>query len=143
MADNKTNSNLTAYQEKQREEMCNSINDAIMRLRELGLRVTKRAIADEVGCHENTLRLPYVQAFLSNYEEFQPKQQTSAANLTLDEALNRISRLEESLEHSRNQNKALKTDNARLRKERDDWKDKYERLLGRFQIEIGKMKVNF
>ena len=134
--------NAENYHEKQRAETCANIERAILHLRVIGVRVTKRSIAEEVGCHENTLRLPYVKSFLTAFEEFQPKQNTPAT-MSVDEAMQRISQLKDALAHSRNRNKNLTAELARLRAERDNYEMKYRRLLGKYQIDVGKMKTGF
>ncbi|MBR1455762.1 MAG: hypothetical protein IJ594_01210, partial [Oscillospiraceae bacterium] len=58
--------------EQQRENMRCSIDEAIERLRSTGIRVTRKSIADEIGCHENTMKQPYIREYLSTFEEFQP-----------------------------------------------------------------------
>jgi len=126
-------------QERQRQDMLENIDEAIQRLREQGIRITKRSLAAELGCHENSLRAPYVKAFLANYREFQPKDETPITkNMTLEEALKRISYLEGELEHSRHNNRVLKEDNSKLRIERDNFELKYRKLLGQYQIDVGK-----
>ena len=51
--------------------------------------------------------------------------------------------LENQLSHSRNNNAKLRTENDRLRDEKREFEDKYRRLLGRYQIDGGKMKIGF
>ena len=119
--------------------MLKNLEESIQRLREQGIRITKRSLAAELGCHENSLRAPYVKAFLANYKEFQPKNKDPLSkNMTLEEAMKRISSLEDELVHSRHNNRVLKEDNSRLRAERDNFELKYRTLLGQYQIDVGK-----
>ena len=73
------------------------------------------------------------------YKEFQPKNKDPLSkNMTLEEAMKRISSLEDELVHSRHNNRVLKEDNSRLRAERDNFELKYRTLLGQYQIDVGK-----
>lgn len=127
------------FQEEKRKEMQENVEVAIFHLRELGISVTKRSIAQEVGCHENSLRKPYMKAFLSTFKEFQPKKKKIIdQSMTLEEAMKRIAFLEDALEHTRHNNRTLKEDSTQLRKERDDYEEKYRKLLGQYQIDVGK-----
>ncbi len=63
--------------------------------------------------------------------------------MSVDEAMQRISQLKDALAHSRNRNKNLTAELARLRAERDNYEMKYRRLLGKYQIDVGKMKTGF
>ena len=130
------------FQEEKRRETQENVKNAILHLRELGVCVTKRSIAEEVGCHENSLRKSYMKAFLSEFEEFQPKNgKAIAQTMTLEEAIKRVSYLMSELEHSRHNNRMLKEKNTRLKNERDDYEKKYRKLLGQYQIDVGK-KIN-
>lgn len=133
--------NLGEFQEMKRQEMQGNVDAAIHHLRELGVRVTKRAIAEEVGCHENTLRKPYLKEFLSRYEEFQPKGASASKAMTLEEALRRIAQLEDERDHSRHNNRKLRDDLAKVRKERDDFELKYRKLLWQYQVDVGNRKT--
>ena len=141
MSQKQASTNFAQYQKAQREETCEKIEKAILYLRKSGIPITKKAIANEVGCHENTLRLPYIKEFLSNFEEFQPHDKKSKT-MTLEAALVRIASLEDQLSHSRTQNRTLRLKLDQTQKDRDMNEDKYRRLLGRYQIDVGKMKIN-
>ena len=128
--------------EQQRENMRCSIDEAIERLRSTGIRVTRKSIADEIGCHENTMKQPYIREYLSTFEEFQPHGKNTS-QMTMEQAMQRIAQLEDALSHSKNRNRTLCAEHVRLRKERDEYEYKYRRLLGRYQVDIGKMKIGF
>ena len=98
------------------------------------------AIAEELGCHVNTLQQPYMRDILLRYEEFQQSAKTEKDVSMLEQ---RIKKLENILSHSRNYNARLTSENERLRRERDEYEDKYRRLLGRYQVKVGKMKIGF
>ena len=74
------------------------------------------------------------------YEEFQQSAKTEKDVSMLEQ---RIKKLENILSHSRNYNARLTSENERLRRERDEYEDKYRRLLGRYQVDVGKMKIGF
>lgn len=131
-----------ALYEQKRESMRFSIESAIVRLRNAGIRVTKKSIADEIGCHENTLKQPYIKEFLSSFDEFQPHSK-EAPPMTLEQALLRITKLENALTHSKNRNQLLIAEQTRLRIERDEYENKYRHLLGEYQIKVGKKKVGY
>lgn len=135
----KPQNNFEQFQEEKRKEMKENVERAIIHLRELGIRVTKRSIAEEVGCHENSLRKPYMKDYLSQFEEFQSKTvEENTSPMSLDEALTRISYLEDQLEHSKHNNRVLRETISQIRKERDAYEYKYRKLLGQYQIDIGK-----
>lgn len=131
-----------ALYEQKRENMRSSIESAIERLRNAGIRVTKKSIADEIGCHENTLKQPYIREFLSSFDEFQPHSKEDPP-ITLEQALLRISKLENALIHSKNRNQFLIAEQTRIRIERDEYENKYRHLLGKYQTEVGKKRVGF
>lgn len=132
--------NAKEFRVEQREAREKAIDEAICYLRESGLPVTKKAIAEELGCHVNTLQQPYMRDILLRYEEFQQSAKTEKDVSMLEQ---RIKKLENILSHSRNYNARLTSENERLRRERDEYEDKYRRLLGRYQVDVGKMKIGF
>ena len=132
--------NAKEFRVEQREAREKAIDEAIRYLRESGLPVTKKAIAEELGCHVNTLQQPYMRDILLRYEEFQQSAKTEKDVSMLEQ---RIKKLENILSHSRNYNARLTSENERLRRERDEYEDRYRRLLGRYQVDVGKMKIGF
>ena len=61
--------------------------------------------------------------------------------MTLEEAMKRNAYLESELEHSRHNNRVLKEEISRLRNERSNYEMLYRKLLGQYQIDVGK-KIN-
>lgn len=55
----------------------------------------------------------------------------------------KVERLEKRLASARNHNDNLQEENNRLRARANDFEDKYRRLLGRYQIDVGKMTLPF
>lgn len=132
--------NLKAFQDEARENTYRLIDEAILRLRELGIPITKKAISEEAGIHPNTLSRAHVKEYLLKYPEFSSKSLVSPEeeNARLK---TRIENLEDQLAHSRNYNARLIQEKETVRKERDEYEYKYRRLLGQYQINVGK-KLN-
>ena len=63
--------------------------------------------------------------------------------MTLEQALLRISKLEDALTHSQNRNQLLVAEQARLRIERDEYENKYRHLLGEYQIKVGRKNIGY
>lgn len=131
--------NLKAFQDEARENTYRLIDEAILRLRELGIPITKKAISEEAGIHPNTLSKAHVKEHLSKYPEFSSKQSVNSEeeNTRLKA---RIKSLEDQLAHSRNYNARLIQERDTVRKERDEYEYKYRSLLGKYQIDVGKKR---
>ena len=132
--------NLEKYQDSKRAQTYAKIDKAIAYLREAGIPVTKKSIAEEAGLHPNTLGRQHVCEYLTKFKEFSPDED---AGEKLQDLMKRITVLEDQLSHSRNNNAKLRAENERLRNEKKEFEDKYRRLLGRYQIDVGKMKIGF
>ena len=132
--------NLKVFQAEAREQTYHLIDEAIAHLRELGVPITKKAISEESGIHQNTLSKAHVREYLLKYPEF-----SSTHSVSLEEEnvqlKKRIKSLEDLLSHSRNYNARLIQEKDAIRKERDEYEYKYRRLLGQYQINVGK-KIN-
>ena len=135
-----TAQNLEKYQDSKRAQTYARIDEAIVYLREAGLPVTKKSLAEEAGLHPNTLGKQHVREYLAKFKEFSPDEDTDAKLQSMQQ---RIVILENQLSHSRNNNAKLRAENDRLRDEKREFEDKYRRLLGRYQIDVGKMKIGF
>ena len=137
MGTSKRSDNLKSFQEQQKADTFKAIDEAILHLREEGHPITKKAIAEEVGIHPNTLGQQHVKEFLENYPEFSKK--TSMSLEEENEMLKlRIKSLEDQLAHSRNYNARVIRERDTAREERDEFEFKYRKLLGQYQIEVGK-----
>lgn len=62
--------NAKEFRVEQREAREKAIDEAIRYLRESGLPVTKKAIAEELGCHVNTLQQPYMRVSYFDMRSF-------------------------------------------------------------------------
>ena len=132
--------NAIEYKAMQRENMEKAIDDAICYLRGAGLPVTKKAIADELGCHKNTLQQSYIREILLRYKEFQHSGKDQKDISQLEQ---RIQQLEKMLSNSRNYNMRLVSENEKLRQERNQYEDKYRHLLGEYQTVVGKKRIGY
>ena len=115
--------------------MTQSIHDALEYYDKNGIKVTMKALAEYIGCHVNTLKQPYIREILNEHKCAPKKPDSEAENRLLKE---RISKLEERLAHSLNHNARLQQEKEAAKKRADEYEFKYRRLLGIYQIEVGK-----
>lgn len=127
--------NLSNHQKEMRAEMTQSVLNALEYFDECGIKVTMKALAEHIGCHVNTLKQPYIREILNERKCAPKKPDIETENRLLKD---RISKLEERLAHSLNHNARLQQEKDAAKKRADEYEFKYRRLLGIYQIEVGK-----
>lgn len=138
----KMNQGLVVYKQSQREETLRRIDEAIIYLRAKGLEITKKNIASELGMHYNTLKKQYITNHLLRYPEFNPDIQVPMS-VTNEDLEKEVACVRIKLIKAKLANKNLSADNTRLRLENKELANKYQRLLGRYQIDVGKKIIPF
>lgn len=139
---NRQNSGLAAYQQRQRDEMIKRIDEAICYLRKKELPITKKSLADEMCVHRNTLTIEYIKVYLLKYPEFNPE--ISKCTSTYKSELNpEINRLKTANSKQIKIIGKLKYENAQLRLKNNELHDNYQKLLGRYQTDVGNKIIQF
>lgn len=138
----KLNKGLSDYVQAQRDETLHRIDEAVIYLRNNGLPVTKKSIADELGIHYNSMKKKYITFYLLRYPEFNPDIQVQE-KITNDQLEAELVSIRNILSKTKQANKNLSTENVKLRLEKKEILEKHQRLLGRYQAEVGRKIVPF
>lgn len=135
------NAGLEKHKNMQRENTLKRISEAIDQLRKKGLRLTKKAVAEEAGLAINTLKSDYVRTFLRSVPEFNSDlgvgvpPQIAALNSEHNKA---ITLLKDQLNKERNRRKLVEAENIKLKSKYRELNLDYQRLLGEYQTKVGK-----
>ena len=143
MSNRVANKGLVDYQKMQRKNTLDQIDKAVLFLRENGLPVTKKAIAEEVGMAYNSIKAEYVRIHLLKYPEFNPEIQGGIVSHGTDETKREILSLKEALNKENRSKKIIVAENIKLKAELKELMLKYQRLLGEYQIQVGNKIVPF
>jgi isopropylmalate/homocitrate/citramalate synthase len=138
----KMNQGLALYKQSQREETLHRIDDAIKYLRDKGLEITKKNIASELGMHYNALKKTYITYHLMRYSEFNPEIQ-APKTVTNEELEKEAACLRNNLKKAKLTIKNKSAEITKLGLKNKELADKYQRLLGRYQIDTGKKIIPF
>ena len=134
----KPNDGVRAYQEAKRQETLSKIDEAYTYLKETHQIITKAAIARTCGMSPKTINKPFVQAYLSNYEEFRAT--ASASSESVEELKLKICSLNNKLEKTLKANSTLRAENTELKLKCKSLAYDYECLLGDYQ-KAGEQKL--
>lgn len=137
-----TNSNSENRHEKKRNDTKYKIEEAINFLRAKNLSVTRTSIAEETGIHYNTLKQPYIRDFLHQYSEFKSDIEETTV-LSLAEAITQINDLQEKLQRIKQTNRNLISENTIIKSKYRELNEKYQHLLGRYQLDTGRKIIPF
>lgn len=132
------NQGLKKYQDEQRKATFAKIEKAILTLREAGLPITKKTVAEEAGIHYNVMKKEHIKEFLLNFPEFNPEINPDSADIKHLEEENewlkkKVEQLEGKAKEDQQKKKALTTEISLLKAENKKILEKYQRLLGTFQ----------
>ena len=135
---------LYKIQERQRQEMLKKIDVAIKYLRSAGIKVTKKNISEEAEISYNTLQQDYIKKALMTYYEFNPELLNPNNLVKENEGLmKKITIIEKELKVEKGKNKRQKLEIAALKGDLAEQQEKYEHLLGEYQIQVGKKIIPF
>ena len=134
---------LTAYKAKQREEMRARIASEISEMRSQQITITKTSLAEALGVSRQALNAPYIKEILLNFIEFNPSLKVENPSEALESAENEIAELKARLKATAKENKSFKTEIKLLRLQLNESEDRYQHLLGRYQMDIGNKIIHF
>ena len=130
------NDGVKDYQEKQRKNTCEKIHQAVLYLRSVGMKVTRKAIANEVGISSSAMRAQYIKDYLLRYVEFNPALAEDENDKGSKEKYERdIKILNDEISNLKYRVKQLKADNTEIRGKYNELVLKYKRVLGTYQLD--------
>ena len=138
--DKKSSTNLSEHQKAMRERTSQDVLEAIDYLEKHGIKITYKALSEHVGCHINTIKQPYIREIIHERLNVSKKPDLKAENRALKE---RIHKVEDRLAHSLHHNARLQEEKENLKKRADEYEYKYRKLLGQYQIDVGKKMSTF
>lgn len=140
------NHGLNEYQNEKRKSTLLKIDAALHSLDAKHLPITKAAIADEIGCSRQALQKKYVSDYLSLHPLYngrkvqsdtsEENQSTSFLKIELEKEKQKRRELEAKV-------KKLAQKNEQQKNELRDLNRKYQKLLGRYQEDIGRKIIHF
>lgn len=134
---------IKALQEQKRHEMRTRIDEAIQTMRVQKTTITVTTLAEELGVSRRALYAEYVQAHLKNYREFNPNLSEEPSSEVFLELKNTVSSLNGKIKEANRKNKELKLENSVLKEKLKEANERYEYLLGQYQVEVGNKIIHF
>lgn len=139
--------NHSAFADYQKQQIANTlarIDEAIVYLREKQLPISKVSVANEACLSLRVMHKPHVREHLSQYPEFNPTlTEAQLSDNDIRKYEEKISNLNAKLKKAQEHKKLLAENNAELKKELEDLNQKYQRLLGKYQVQFGEKIVPF
>ena len=131
------------FQDQQRDEMRTRIDEAIRSMRAQRITITLSTLAEEIGVSRRALYAEYVQSFLKNYPEFNPILTSGPTLEMVSELENNLLATKNDLKIEKKKNKELRQENTILKQKIAETEEKYEFLLGRYQVDVGNKIIQF
>ncbi|MDL2219583.1 hypothetical protein LJC04_04545 [Ruminococcaceae bacterium OttesenSCG-928-O06] len=137
------NKGLKNKQQSSRDETIEKIKEAVECLRENMVPITKKSISDEAEISYRVMFKPHVEAYLYTLPEFNPSlvefselHAKKIAEAEVTKLQNKIIKHEKTISFLSQKRIYLENENKHLKEELNILKDKYGRLLGKYQTEI-------
>ena len=136
-------SGLRHYQEQNKNKTRARIDEAIQSMRAERITITITSLAEETGLSRRTLYADYVQSFLKNYREFNPAIAEGPAPERVAELENNLKACKDALKKREKDIKELKLENVVLKQRLHEADERYEHLLGQYQVDVGNKIIHF
>ena len=136
-------SGLRHYQDQIKDKTRARIDEAIQSMRAERITITITSLAEETGLSRRTLYADYVQSFLKNYREFNPAISKEPAPERVAELENNLKACKDTLKKREKDIRELKLENAVLKQRLHEADERYEHLLGQYQVEVGNKIIHF
>ncbi|WP_418846575.1 hypothetical protein [Phocaeicola sp.] len=138
------NYGITLAQEKQRQATLRLLEQTIQEMQQKHLPITKTSVADEAGVSRQSLYAPYIKDFLDGHPAFQTnlakadKSPPTIAYLQIEneKQKQKLLSLQEELRKTKKLLQMSKQSYAELNRE-------YQKLLGRYQTDVGQKFIHF
>ena len=135
------NDGLKKKHEAIREKRLAEIKEAIEGMRE---RINYSTLAEEIGVNRRSLYADYIRAYLkTNFKEFNPawSEEVSEKDAIIEAASN-YQKVKSQLAAEKTKSKALAAENRALKLKLSTLEEEYERLLARYQEEVGQKIIH-
>lgn len=129
--------------QQQRDDMRAQIKEAILYMRANRITITKTSLAEEIGVSRQALNSEYVKEYLCNFDEFNPDLQVVVSSHEFDSLKNENSALKAEKKGLKQTIKQLKNELASTKQQLKESNEKYEYLLGRYQVDVGDKIIHF
>ena len=135
---------LKKLHKEQRETLVKRIDEAIHDMRANQITINKTTLAEELGITRRALYADYIKIALMRYPEFNPAlSEKTETNENIQSLLNEIASLKAENKKLSEKNRVLRLECKAVKSELKDAKERYEHLLGKYQIEVGAKIVHF
>ncbi len=139
------NKGLASYKDKQRQDRLAQIDEAILILREAGVKITLASLAEEMGVHVQTMYKPFIREYLQNFPEFNHNLEPVSIDpgLELESLKKQFIQLTEKQKGLQKKNVEQKNEIEKLKGRYKELEDKYRHLLGAYQQEVAAKHIAF
>ena len=138
------NDGLKKKHEAIREKRLAEIKEAIEGMRERHETINYSTLAEEIGVNRRSLYADYIRAYLkTNFKEFNPawSEEVSEKDAIIEAASN-YQKVKSQLAAEKTKSKALAAENRALKLKLSTLEEEYERLLARYQEEVGQKIIH-
>ena len=125
------------------EKMKSRIVEAILYMRENHITITKTSLAEELQTSRQALNAPYLKEYLNSFPEFNPDLQMIVPTREMDILKNDNDVLRAKIKAVTQKNRQLKNELSAAKQEAKEAREKYEYLLGQYQVEVGNKIIHF
>ena len=105
--------------------------------------ITKTSLAEELPTSRQALNALYLKEYLNSFPEFNPDLQTIVPTREMDILRNDNDVLRAKIKAVTQKNRQLKNELSAAKQEAKVARDKYEYLLGQYQVEVGNKIIHF
>ncbi len=135
---------LKKLHKEQRETLVKRIDEAIHDMRANQITINKTTLAEELGITRRALYADHIKIALMRYPEFNPAlSEKTETNENIQSLLNEIASLKAENKKLSEKNRVLRLECKAVKSELKDAKERYEHLLGKYQIDVGAKIVHF
>ena len=131
------------HNQQRRIEMKAQIKEAILYMRANKITITKSSLAEEIGVSRQALNSDYVKEYLCNFLEFNRDLQTEVSSEAFESLKNENAALKSEKRELQGKNRQLKTKLALVEKQLGEANERYEYLLGQYQVDVGNKVIQF
>ena len=129
--------------QQRQEKMKSRILEAILYMRENNITITKTSLAEELQTSRQALNAPYLKEYLNSFPEFNPDLQMIVPTQEMDILRNDNDVLRAKIKAVTQKNRQLKNELSAAKQEAKEAREKYEYLLGQYQVEVGNKIIHF
>ena len=119
------------------------IDEAIRSMRTEKATITITTLSEELGVSRRALYSNYVQAYLQNYREFNPYISEEVTSEKVLELENRLAACKGTIKKKDREIRELKLEISVLKQKLHESDERYEYLLGRYQVDVGNKIIHF